>query len=62
MMHFAITEEDFNKAYDEAAEIIKEEWHDNFGPEGEVFEEWAGDILNDYLNEFLRALNISVVE
>jgi len=62
MMHFAITEEDFNNAYDDAAKVIKDDWHNSFGSEGEDFEDWAGDILCDYLNEFLRALNISVVE
>lgn len=62
MIHFAITEEDFNNAYDDAEKVIKDEWHNNFGSEGEDFADWAGDILYDYLNEFLRALNISIVE
>ena len=63
MMHFAITEEDFNKAYNTARESIEELWFDDFGPEGEEdFEGWAGDVLYDYLGEFLHALNISVVE
>ena len=62
MMHFAITEEDFNTAYDDAAKVIKDEWQNNFGSEGEDFEDWAGDILYDYLNEFLSALDISIVE
>ena len=63
MLHFAITDEDFNKAYDAARESIEKLWHDDFGPEGEEnFEDWAGNVLYDYLEEFLRALNISIIE
>ena len=59
-MHFYITSTDYDNAYNTAVERIKNEWKNAFDDCG-GFDEWAGDVLGDFLDEFLNTLGIQEI-
>ena len=60
-MQIYINSEEYDNAYNAAVEHIKNEWKDAFDDCG-GFDDWAGDVLTDFLDEFLTNLNIREID
>lgn len=59
MIH--ITSDEYDNAYNTAFEYISSEYEGAFEDCGDI-DEWAGDVLEDFLDKFLATLNIYEVE
>ena len=59
-MKSTITTKEYVNAYNAAVEQVMETWQGAFDECG-GFDEWAGDVLDDFLDEFLIALGIQTI-
>lgn len=59
-MKNTITTKEYINAYNTAAKQVIETWQGAFD-ECSGFDEWAGDILGDFLDEFLATLGIQTI-
>lgn len=54
-----ITNKDYEKAYDYATEVVIDTWQGAFDEWG-GFEEWAGDVLVDFIDAFLDKIGVKI--